>query len=82
MTPPNEDRRRDQGMVMGYTEDFCCPECASKQWAAVMEMSESFQKVEQLRCVTCKTVWHPCADQGEHQDHDADHTPVEIDAEG
>lgn len=66
------------GMVMGYTEDFVCPECASKQRARVLGMRDGFQqKVETLQCTVCSTKWEPGPDQGKDTDHDLRHTPDE-----
>lgn len=63
------------GMMGARTADFVCPECTSKQLAKVMELTPSGQDIKTLRCAACKTVWHPCSEQEEHQDHDPDHTP-------
>lgn len=65
------------GMVMGYTEDYDCPECASRQRARVLGMRSGGQRVETLQCTTCNTTWEPGSDQGERQDRDLDHTPGE-----
>lgn len=70
------------GMAMTYygkTDSFECPECASKQMAAVLGMEPGGQRAGLLSCLTCDTVWDPrVSDLGKHQDHDLDHTPGEV----
>lgn len=66
-------------MVIGYTDGFDCPECASRQRAKVLKLSASGQMAALLQCVTCGTSWEPGSDQGERVDHDEDHTPAKID---
>jgi hypothetical protein len=73
-------------MVMGKAEVWC-DECASTQLAKVLGTTPGYTKITAAECLTCGTrfelqVGALGPDQGEHQDHDADHTPVEIDAEG
>lgn len=68
-------------MVMGFTSDFVCPECASMQKAAVLELTPGGQGVKSLRCVVCKTVWHPCDDQAEHAGGVTEVTPDDVDGE-